>query len=308
MNEPAIVKTSLVESIANIFKLRSSPLHGPSKERFAETPDLEEAAREKEFFINPDILVIGCSMSSSNSLPLRFSWPNIISSITKEQTNNVAECGASVAYSISLAIDNINEYGMPKKVYVFLPDFQRFSIPIIENIETKKAFKKLGEKTNAATENQIHWIHDQYFNNITRNLFVFKDFQKQKHTIPQEIAIYHNLMALNALTTLCEQTSTELKISSWSGDTFPYLDKISEKHFIKPEIKYETKLKNTSKMIEYFGDPTSHDCGHTPSTNLQKELWLKAEDGDHAGLHHQIHFAEMFTGQYIPQSVIQKIG
>lgn len=307
MQNPEFTKQSLVEPIADIFELRTDPWHGPSKERFADSPiyGLAETARKKEFFKNPDILVIGCSMSSSNSLPLRFSWPNIVSFVTKERINNVAECGASVAYSISLAIDNINKYGMPKKVYFFLPDFQRFSIPVMENIAVKKNFKKLGENTNAILENQIHWIYDQYFDAMKRNLFVFKDFQKQKHTLPQEIAIYHNLMSLKTLTTLCEQTSTELKISSWSGETFPYLEKISKNHFIKPDIKYR---KAKDKIDEYFGDCTSDDCGHTPTTELQKELWLKAEDGDHAGLHHQIHFAEMFIGKKIFQHTIEAIG
>jgi hypothetical protein len=290
--------------INKIFGLRQNPLHADSSDR----QSFED--RERIFHKNPDVLVMGCSMSDATSLPMNFSWPSIVNRLTKEKINNVSKRGSSVCYLISLGFDNIEKYGMPKKIYAFLPDLLRFSVPVMENIEkAEQESKNPDQITNKILENQIHWVYNQYEDHLqNKSLFVFKDFQNQKHTFPLEIAIYHNIMSIKALQILCKQTGTELKISSWSSNTYPIIEQIAGENAVTASKRY-----TFNKEIEYlithenFGDPESQKCGHRPANKQQADLWMVAEDNCHAGLHHQIHFAEMFTNQEIPQSFIEKL-
>ena len=242
---------------------------------------------------SPDILVLGCSVTASQNLPRRYSWPDIIRQIDGQSVNSLARTASSIVRQIAGAQMSLDLYGYPRRVLALLPNVDRAWLPFLEPTEQSARlsfmdalympdevrYLVIGEHRVGRTERSLRAIH---------------------MTDPsQTVAYTHQILDL--WTRLCHAIGADLVISSWHGPTNDTLREHYPSHVMPT---YDADPEADWRIDGRWGSASDASCGHEPQTDDQTRYWLRADDDLHPGLHHHLHFYETLTGRQISNEQI----
>ncbi len=255
------------------------------------------------FYNNPDIIAGGCSVTAGVGLPHNFLWPEIISHITNQKVNNTATNAASISKIVYNVLSNMQKFGVPKKIYLLLPELSRGWISI------KHSHEDWGYRdiTYSPQEKQYVMLGP---NKI--KAYVHQSFDSNKTLIPLDLIVNENLRAVDHLAMICKTLNIELKIYSWDSDTLSAFKSLGYKQVVTFMSHHINKAPMPPSHVPGLGGygwhkdtqpfGYGHCCKLEPLNKYQRIMWQSALDfknddtkGSHPGLHSHIHVAELFT-------------
>jgi hypothetical protein len=241
----------------------------------------------------PDVLALGCSVTASQNLPRRYSWPDMIRRFEGLVVNSLAGTASSAIRQVGAAQISLRVHGAPKEVLALLPNLDRAWLPYLK-IEGESA--------------ELSFLDALYMPDEARYLVIGehraerspKSLHPLRATDPsQTLAYTHQILDLFAL--LCEALEIDFRISSWHGPTNGVLADHFPSH-IGPDYPVD---ENADWRIDgAWGDPSAIDCGHEPQNEEQARYWIRADDDLHPGLHHHVHFYETLRGRTVTNDQI----
>lgn len=267
------------------------------------------------YYNNPDVLAIGCSITSSVGVPRRFSWPQIIAQKTGQTVNVCSRPASGISYQVYSALQMIQAFGKPKKIFALFPDLFRAWVNV-------HGGKELPRKT---IQDHLVWssvigayvrpkeairILTEGGEQIPRKaaVFSYRDFQGFDYQIPAELVVAKNIQAIQLLETFCTVNDIEFAYCSWSAHANRTFAQSGMTHFMQPINTYRTDLpmywSSDEDGYEYsspseFVCPDDTTCGHYQPLGDNARYWLQAENDWHPGIHSHLHMAEMFLGEHI---------
>jgi len=280
-----------------LYLINSDGMHGP------------------ENVSNPDILALGCSITSGMGLPYDFTWPDILRRTLGVTVNNIARPGSSVSQQVYRAFANIAKYGRPKQIAFLMPDLYRGQISVGPD----------------------QWIQRTVFFDEGANVVVdpngnpyfHKTLSGQKTLIPVDVLLDSNLKSLEILLMYCLSNSIQLRLFTWHNATLEALKEIGYPELVEPPEHVVTEVEESTplsfghvetEMLQFWSYPEQLErmgrdgcCELEPDGYWQKKAWTVALDRTetwrrpHPGLHSQIHFAEIMSGHRIPTETIKEI-
>lgn len=221
-----------------------------------------------------DILCLGCSFTSGHAIPAELSWPHMIG-IEKGLTVDVyAETGIGYVTLENWLVQYLAERGIPSHILILGPDFQRLQV-------------NMSPETNDVTDVRLNWdpIGERYWANGS-DKFKLRQFDGRKIPPHHSIITGVNIDALQRIRMIARAVKANFSVSTWWGQT----------HRTLTELDFP----------DY--EPLSMECGHQPLNETQKTWWEHSLDGNHGGMHDQIHFAETFLGEQLSQTTLEKLG
>jgi len=269
----------------------------------------------REFFTNPDIVALGCSVTAPVGMPFEFSWANIIGTQTGKKVNVIAFPGAGIQRITAHFFAHIRKYGIPQKVYFLIPDFERVQL---YHWSTRRPHDKSHQRWDAL--NASYEETDLYYQDPATGgrgkvgkPLVLRDVFGRPFEIPVEVALTQVVTMLHILVDFCAVSGIELKIASWHNRTQSSIASIGDDEFIKSPFVAALNgtcagcFVPTTTQIE-TGEFDDAKC-HRPENNIQEAFWLLGHDipNPHPGFHPHIHYAEAFLGHEVNQDVIKSI-
>jgi hypothetical protein len=232
-------------------------------------------------FENQEILILGCSQTEGHGLPINLTWPYLISKKMNQDYINLAKGGDGMQSQVTKAFQFFKEFYNPKYIFAVFP-LTRLEAPLI-NIQTihenkrKNAIKK-GEVAHSMKKGEIAKVM------ISNSLN--EKFSKAPHVLesvlPEEFAIFYNIIFMKMLIQYCETNNIKLIWTYYNDSSLeiPSFKDISDGYFDG----------------FYLDDPINEKCHLGISDN---ELFNNAADYNfwppgHWGFHKQTHIAESF--------------
>lgn len=264
---------------------------------------------------NPDILALGCSITSGMGLPYNFTWPDVLRRTLGTTVNNIARPGSSVAQQVYRAFANISKYGIPKQIAFLMPDLYRGQIAVGPDRWFQRTF---------FYDDQANVVVDPF-----GSPYVHESLSGHKTLIPIDMLLDNNLQSLEILLMYAKSHSIPLRLFSWHHNTLDTVKEIGYPEIVEPldhlvtEVSENTPLsfgEEETEMLQAWAYPEELErmgrpgcCDLEPDGYWQKKAWTVALDRTetwkrpHPGLHSQIHFAEIMSGQKIPATTIKEI-
>lgn len=220
-------------------------------------------------FNNQEILILGCSQTEGHGMPLEYTWPYLLSKKMNKDYINLAKGGDGVQGQVTKAFQFFEEFYNPKYIFAIFP-LTRLEVPLI-NIRSKS------QKNILSLKDERRIIKSLFNNNH------LEKFSKSPHiienVIPEEFAIFYNILFFKMLSQYCKTNDIRL---IWSY----YLDTSIN----VPPI--ETMIDGYFESI-YLNDEPEY-CHLEFSNN---SLFHHASDYDHWppghwGIHKHLHIAE----------------
>ena len=337
-NFPAHVGNVHMSSVNNGYDVRTfnldKGLHGTELFAIGFEPFLDEPGfngddstwmftshGQSSFHANPDILTIGCSITSSVALPREFSWPHLIARHSGKKVNNCSRSASGVAYQIQAALAMIRKFGKPKQVFALFPDLYRGLVIAPTRHQAGKCIQKhllwsslVG--AYVAPEEAVALYNDEKSSRGKKyKVYTYRDFQGMKYLLPSEWCIQQNLEAIHMFSMFCLMSDIDLKFCSWSSPTNKELGRLGIYGFSQPRNKHD-RTKSTNYIYNQITDfnfsdpdewtvPSDTSCGHQPISKAQEHTWALGVDNYHPGIHPHIHFAEHFLGEEIDQGILE---
>lgn len=289
-----------------IYKVNSENMHG------------------EEFHESPDILTLGCSVSSGIGLAHNFSWPYIIGAVQGKTVNNLGSPGESPAFMVYAAMNHIRRYGIPKAIYFLVPPLDRYTGPLPDPEDKTKRKNR-------------DWVSAQISYNVKENYYVdcydkpysYVSVDGHKSIVPLDLVANFNLSMIEMLAMFCESVGSELRLSSWDRHAHKtlqiigYPEVIEIPHFLlKPNSDRDHfKFTKSERLISNWGYPAEMTpcglrrdcCDKEPLSEWQDAMWDYALDikwdrfYPHPGFHMQLHLAELLTGEQISANQYESI-
>jgi len=249
-----------------------------------------------DYVNNPDVLTIGCSQTSGVGLPFGWAWPEILKVSLGASINNCSAPGHGVPFLIDAAFEVMVKWGVPKKVYLLTPDFERLEVPNYE--QENDIYQPLSVTWN--------YLYGAYFTD--GEPVRLKTLEGKKATIPRELAIKDSIKSVRLLQRFCRINNIDMKVSSWVTAVVNFLQDLQIDDFIGPKPKNPECSGPEDFISKWYGLNYHFSCSHKPTNERQELLWDLADDNIHAGLHAQIHLAEFFSQKPVTQEHIKALS
>lgn len=263
---------------------------------------------------DPDVLALGCSVTFGMGLPHDFSWVGVCRAALGVTVNSVAVPGSSVDHQVYRAFLHMRKYGVPKQIWFLLPDLFRGQMMIGPD--------KWFQRTVFFDHDKGAIVDHQY------NPYVHVSLSGDETLVPVDMLLNTNLKALETLLMFCDISNVPVRLFSWHDPTFTALKNL--KYAQLPDIPQHVKRypgdetfpasTEQDEMLQFWSFPHEagfmgqHECCDLqPSGYWQEKAWTVALDRTetwrrpHPGLHSQIHFAEIMSGQTIDPDAIKEI-
>ena len=245
-----------------------------------------------DFIENPDILALGCSVTAGLGLPYELTWPYLVAKELNETVNVVAIVGAGLDQIFRNALLHIEKFGIPKKVFLLMPDFYRAWIPLLQN-------------DNKYDLTPLLWCFKTKEYLKAGEPIIYKDWHGMHRSIPSEVPGTNALLSLRNFQTFCSIINIEFAFFSW--DLF-------NTNYILSRIKgiNDAAVENYFNNLNFFGplyytDEYKKVKCHEPYNEHQEIFWDEGLDHPrtHPGMHAHIHYAEMFLEKQISKKTIE---
>lgn len=263
---------------------------------------------KSRFHESPDVVALGECQTSASALPRAYTWPYIGAMITGEKVNLVTKPTTPNNETIYLLGEALLTFNKPHKIR-----------GLFMNIIGLRDLK-FDISSCSVQHHELMWIPAasayidvwMTINGITEpkpdDLHIHTDFMGNQYKVTMEPAAFIDLISIEHLNLFCEINAIDFKFAAWSYGTDQTFSKSGLANYISPS-KYESRGGGPSYGVvgRKWGDPYGEDCGHRPESSSQSQAWIVGSDRWHAGLHHQIHFAEELFGIEITQKNLQTI-
>lgn len=241
-----------------------------------------------EFYENPDILALGCSITAGQGLPHEFTWPRIIESYAQSSVNVCAFSGSSIQKIWHNALANISFFGKPKSIKFLIPNIERIMYPS-------------GYEDGWKDLDYIHDVKSFVHNGVKP--FYGKSYDGKDFTIPFESSIEQFCLSVTQMGYFSHIMGVDFSVSSWNKPTIDILNEVKNESDFLSNIVLELYkgFLNVERKV-FIPNCEGDECKFNaiPVTGLAKELWDQADDrpDGHPGLHAHLHWAE-FMGDLI---------
>jgi hypothetical protein len=292
------------------------------------------------FWINPDVIAIGCSFTQMGDLPYSFNWPKIIEYTQRLKVNNCGQSSSGVNFEIAYAMDVIKNYGTPKKIYALFPNLDRAVLPhkfnkVSNNIELANV--DWDSRISGYVARTKHLASRLLFPDSYDEFYVSMHKKRIKQQ-PPETVVFQSFLLIDMLETMCTAAGIDFRFSTWNPRGIETFKRLKYNSYVHPRDctelntsksplakSWEEEISNSKVFTihnndfreagidrgvrpwEMFGVENCSECEHEPQTELQNKFWLVAADGRHVGFHDQIHFAEHFLQKQISNEDLKKI-
>jgi hypothetical protein len=261
---------------------------------------------------NPHTITMGCSVSAGTGLPHNYTWAYVHQHHTGNTTNNISTPGQNIWYNVHKFFKHVEKYGNPQQILMLVPPLDRFTGPHERNVNNTYVTKTIHYNKDLETYTQTGKTTKH------RNT----SLNGAKTTPHREQAIWQNITALNLLQAYANTHGITLKISAWENETLhalwllktPSLQTPRPKHLAPAENEQSIEYPRIMGQFKYpgitenLGHPTHCPCDLEPQTDHQHIVWDHAANkhwkhpNPHPGLHQQIHYYEIITGNKIENS------
>jgi len=251
-----------------------------------------------EYYYDPDVLCLGCSVTVGQGLPHEFTWPKIVESFTGLKVNVVGDSGASITRIWNAAQFHMAHFGRPQKILFLMPNLERIFYPSTR----KEGWYSL---------DYLYGIKN-YVKENSQSPFFFKDFDQKKQMIVLESAIEQFCLTLTQMYHVAKLFGIKIHLFSWHKPTHDVLLDISKHTSILDNfvLGLESSFRIGHKQVAV------PDCGDSNCVfnsvevyGLAKRLWEWADEKDfsHPGLHAHLHWAEVMGQLKLSDSFISDI-
>lgn len=190
-----------------------------------------DGLRSIEFSTNPEIVVLGCSITMGQGMPEDLRWSNILSKKIDKPIGNISYSGASANLLVSSFLGMVHQYQYkPKVVLAHFANFERFYF--------------ISEDANA--------MHMWYSNHSEKKTKVSAPWNYEE-ILPHEWVYYQNLDHIKMLEAFCESNGITLIWTTWSNRITE-----EEEQFLKNNFRHyvsDTTKKEFPEDFEFGCNP-----------------------------------------------------
>lgn len=260
---------------------------------------------------NPDVLALGCSITSGMGLPYNFTWPDICRSVLGKTVNSVARAGSSIDHQVYRAFGNMRKYGLPKSIWILSPDIFRGQLAVGPDDWYQRT---------------LLYDHSQNgYTTIGYEPYVHQSLSGEKTLIPVDVIVDKNLKSLEMLIMFAEASDIDVRLFSWHDQTLDCFRQCGYECVVDPPswvaLAGNPQSDEHSEMLSFWEFPASVRsmggaacCDLYPIGYWQEKAWTVALDQTeswlrpHPGFHSQIHFAETLSRSKIQQEDVADIS
>lgn len=326
LNLPAIVKTlkdpadnnQITEMLWDIYYERpgqtpfyadGSPWHNPVEDMFYRVNSL--GIPGEDFVEGAPGLALGCSVTAGCGLWHKWTWPYILSQELGYPINVLGDPGRGITYCIDSLYKYINLYGKPEKVFLLCPDI--FRVKVLE-------LQILNRNNIDYNHHSFSWFTDvkDYATDLRVGPHSYRGLSGKKYSYPIELGIMQSVIELCRIESLCYNMGIDLAISSWDMLTNQVIelcvsDKVMCNDIHKTEVdmvkgddyfREDEDLNRYMNTIHWFIDKIDQENCHSQHPVSKHNYWSIAADGNHPGIHAQLHYAERFLKKPISNKVL----
>jgi len=157
-----------------------------------------------EYVREPDILAVGCSVTAGVGLPYEFTWPNILRHVAGYSVNNVARPGASINTMVKSVVHHMKHYGIPKRIFMFIPDPMRYVFTIPAGFVSGY---------RGPRKEVLYWNDEQNLYSDGAHPFIWDDGSGVPHVPSPHFLVDANLHSLEILGYLCDLMNIDLVLN-----------------------------------------------------------------------------------------------
>lgn len=248
-----------------------------------------------EEFNGQEVLILGCSYTRGDGLPLDLTWPYMIANKMNKPYINLAKGGDGMQAQVFKAFQFFREFYNPKYIFGLFP-LTRLEMPYVKDIFAVDKNPKITD------------IDGKYIQNVFISNTKIEKFSKLPHSIdevlPEEAAIFYNLMFIKMLDQYCKSNNikflwTVYNDLEYKGDNSQLLFKMNlDSYFVDPSLNWSDKpIKHDSchldlsnhKLFYYAADSSEHELD---LSNRPNKIYSSAHLTGHWGFHKHIHLAD----------------
>lgn len=246
-------------------------------------------------FNNQEVLILGCSYTRGDGLPLDLTWPYMIANKMNKPYINLAKGGDGMQAQVFKAFQFFREFYNPKYIFGLFP-LTRLEMPYVKDVFAVDKNPKIID------------INKKYIQNVFISNTKIEKFSKLPHSIdeimPEEASIFYNLMFIQMLDQYCKSNNIKFLWTTYNdleykGNQSHVLNKLKlSSYFNEPALHWSDKpIKHNSchsefsnnQLFYYAADSEEHDL------NLSKEylkFYKPTDPIGHWGFHKHMHLAE----------------
>jgi hypothetical protein len=245
--------------------------------------------RSDTFKKNIDFLSAGCSFTFGIGLPSEFTWNNMLAAEHNFSHNSIGIPGGSCMDIVFNIFKYFENYGHPKFLLAFFPDFSRvYTYMDGDILNTSKMFNQPVTPVNQG------FINDRIIEDLESKPNKFVSLPTNIANIfSLEYAYMLNAMHIRMLEIYCNNNHIPFAWFKWSVDAIDIqggLEGFSN--------RYVTDIKKSlPRCIDgSYEELYNHTCHQEEKKifNENSDVWYMAEDNAHYGIHWQIHVKEVF--------------
>lgn len=248
-----------------------------------------------EEFNGQEVLMLGCSYTRGDGLPLDVTWPYMLANKMNKPYINLAKGGDGMQAQVFKAFQFFREFYNPKYVFGLFP-LTRLEMPYVKDIFAVDKNPKVVD------------VNGKYIQNVFISNTKIEKFSKLPHSIdevlPEEAAIFYNLMFINMLDQYCKSNNikflwTVYNDLEYKGNNSELLHKVKlDSYFIEPSLNWsDFPLEHDSCHLDHSNNHFFYyaaDSSEQP-INLSGQ-YLKNYNNisgyGHWGFHKHIHLAD----------------
>lgn len=206
-----------------------------------------------------DILALGCSFTEGACIPPEQSWPQIVADLTNKTVKVIAMSGVGIGWMWEQYLLYTTQSNKFNEVMLLVPDLFRHTF-------------KSQTNHNKHNTHKLNWVpqYKQYYDKTEPAKI--RQHDGQRADINTSVITHLNLQALNNFEHHTQHTNKTFTHSTWWHPT----------HYTLSKLNYPNYT------------PLNLHCDHQPQTKKQHKWWNTSRDGNHGGMHDQIHFAQTF--------------
>jgi len=261
-----------------------------------------DGLRSVEFSTNPEVVVLGCSLTLGQGMPENLRWSNILSDKINKPIGNISYSGASANLLVSSFFGMIHQYKYkPKVVLAHFANFERFYF--------------ISQDANA--------MHMWYINHKEKKTKASAPWDYEE-ILPYEWVYYQNLDHIKMLEAFCESNDIKLIWTTWSNRLTEKEEKFLKnnfRHYVTDTTKtqfptafeFGCNPENISGLPPYFEMINWQGC-HKEYKDKYPDIFEHAYDyhkipynygrlkgsgahWPHPGLHRHLHISEFWEKQ-----------
>jgi hypothetical protein len=227
-------------------------------------------------FKDQEVLTLGCSQTLGHGLPLKKTWPFLLSEKTNMSYANLAKGGDSAQGQVIKAFQFFKEFHHPKYIFAVFP-LTRMEMPYIKDVF-------------AVTKNPVVLDKDKnkkYIQNIFLQNNKLEKFSKFPHAIdevmPEQVGVFYNVMFIQMLEQYCQTNQIKFLWTFYNDTTDLITDQFSVDntflgHFVETGMKPECHMDFSKHHLFKNAADHSDEPGNTKL--------------GHWGFHRHLHIAE----------------